>query len=236
MRVLITILACCLVAAPAAMAQSRAELLYTTHCASCHATAMHWRDNRAASDWTSLKFQVRRWQREASLAWSDGDILDVSRYLNDSIYHFEQPADPGSSLSLDGNKEDWKSCRSAAGCSDIQANRRRGSHYVPQRTLMQVPRVLRSWAQRQVEDFIMPTTNAKQPDQKRIVAALASECHVPIAEMATLCEHERAELALGAHITKYLHTFATRNVLEVLRRRDLDKQISARVKPAWQAA
>jgi Protein of unknown function (DUF3562) len=73
----------------------------------------------------------------------------------------------------------------------------------------------------------MPITTEKQPDQKRIVAALASECHVPISEMATLYEHERAELALSAHITKYLHIFATRNVLEILRRRDFEEQVSA---------
>jgi len=82
----------------------------------------------------------------------------------------------------------------------------------------------------------MPTTNQKQPDQKRIVASLASECHIPIAEMATLYEHERAELAVGAHITKYLHIFAARNVLEVLRRRNLDRQIPAPAEPAWLAA
>jgi len=78
----------------------------------------------------------------------------------------------------------------------------------------------------------MLTTNEKQPDQRRIVASLASECHVPIGEMATLYEHERAELALGAHFTKYLHIFAARNVLEVLRRRDLDKRISSPGEPA----
>jgi len=73
----------------------------------------------------------------------------------------------------------------------------------------------------------MSIITEKQPDQKRIVAALASECHVPIGEMATLYEHERAELALSAHITKYLHIFATRNVLEILRRRGLEEQVSA---------
>ena len=73
----------------------------------------------------------------------------------------------------------------------------------------------------------MPTKGLKQPDQKRIVASLATECHLPIDEMATLYEHERAELAVVAHITKYLHIFATRRVLDVLRQRDLDKQISA---------
>jgi hypothetical protein len=73
----------------------------------------------------------------------------------------------------------------------------------------------------------MPITNEKQPDQKRIVALLAQECHMPTGEMATLYAHERAELALDAHITKYLDIFATRKVLEVLRQRDLDRQIPA---------
>lgn len=82
----------------------------------------------------------------------------------------------------------------------------------------------------------MPITNLKQPDQKRIVAALASECHVPIGEVATLYEHERAELALSAHITKYLHIFATRNVLELLRRRALAPQLPPPAAPVWLAA
>ena len=103
-RVLITVLPCSLIVAPSAMAQSRGELLYTTHCISCHTTEMHWRDKRSAGNWASLKGAVRRWQGAASLAWSDGDILDVSRYLNESIYHFEQPADPVSSLSPGGNE------------------------------------------------------------------------------------------------------------------------------------
>jgi hypothetical protein len=98
-RALITVLACSLVAAPSAMGQSRGEMLYTTHCISCHTTEMHWRDKRSACNWPALKAQVRRWQDAASLAWGEGDILDVSRYLNESIYHFEQTADPVSSSS-----------------------------------------------------------------------------------------------------------------------------------------
>jgi hypothetical protein len=78
----------------------------------------------------------------------------------------------------------------------------------------------------------MPAKNEKQPDQRRIVASLAAECHLPIDEMATLYEHERAKVALGAHITKYLHIFATRNVLSVLRQRDLEHQASAAGLPA----
>ena len=104
MRVLTALLTCSLSAAPSAMAQSRGELLYTTHCIACHATEVHWRDKRSASNWASLKVQVRRWQDAASLAWSDSDILDVSRYLNDSIYHFEQTTDPLSSSSPAGGQ------------------------------------------------------------------------------------------------------------------------------------
>jgi len=48
MRALITFLTCSLVAASSAMAQSRGELLYTTHCIACHTTEMRSRDKRPA--------------------------------------------------------------------------------------------------------------------------------------------------------------------------------------------
>jgi hypothetical protein len=111
-------------------------------------------------------------------------------------------------------------------CVGIQTGHVPG-RYVGLRTLKSGSGVLRSSHQRQVEDLTMPGTWQKQPDQQRIVASLASECHLPIGEMATLYEHERADLALGAHVTKYLHIFAIRNVLEVLRQRKLDEQIPA---------
>ena len=82
----------------------------------------------------------------------------------------------------------------------------------------------------------MPAPHQKQPDQGRIVASLAVECLMPVGEMAALYEHERAELALGAHITKFLHIFATRRVLEVLRERGRDKQPSKLAEPALLAA
>jgi mono/diheme cytochrome c family protein len=72
-----------------ASAQSRGELLYSTHCGACHTAQMHWRAGRAVTDWTSLTTEVRKWQIVASLAWGEDDVLEVARYLNDSIYHFE---------------------------------------------------------------------------------------------------------------------------------------------------
>lgn len=84
-----------------APAQSRGQLLYTTHCISCHSTDMHWRNNRLAHDWDSLKFQVRRWQGNTGLQWADADIVEVARYLNDTIYQFPQSAD-GAGIALSG--------------------------------------------------------------------------------------------------------------------------------------
>lgn len=67
---------------------SRGELLYTTHCVSCHTTQMHWRDKLQAYDLNSLNFQVRRWQGNVGLGWSDDDIKEVARYLNDGFYGY----------------------------------------------------------------------------------------------------------------------------------------------------
>jgi mono/diheme cytochrome c family protein len=69
---------------------TRGELLYNTHCIACHTSQMHWRNDRQAYDWDSLKFQVRRWQGNAGLQWSDADIAEVARHLNDTIYRYPQ--------------------------------------------------------------------------------------------------------------------------------------------------
>jgi len=70
---------------------SRGQLLYANHCVECHSTAMHWRDQRLARDWNSLRAQVRRFQGLARLDWNDEDIEAVSRHLNDTIYQFPRP-------------------------------------------------------------------------------------------------------------------------------------------------
>lgn len=67
---------------------SRGQMLYGNHCIACHNTQMHWRDGKLVTDWASLKAQVRRWQGTAQLNWSEDDIDDVARYLNDSFYRF----------------------------------------------------------------------------------------------------------------------------------------------------
>ncbi len=87
-----------LLVAAAALAQAqtrpataRGELLYTTHCQSCHTTQVHWREKRLATDWVTLSAQVERWQKNAKLGWSGEDVDAVSRYLNARYYRFAAP-------------------------------------------------------------------------------------------------------------------------------------------------
>lgn len=90
--------------------ETRGELLYSTHCVTCHTTQMHWRNDRQAFDWDSLKFQVWRWQGNAGLAWNEADIAEVSRHLNETIYHYPPlnrvglvtPQKPSPNLSSNG--------------------------------------------------------------------------------------------------------------------------------------
>lgn len=70
---------------------SRGELLYSTHCIACHTTQMHWRQNKTATDWNTLRSEVRRWQANNALGWNDDDITEVVRYLNDLIYRYAVP-------------------------------------------------------------------------------------------------------------------------------------------------
>jgi mono/diheme cytochrome c family protein len=70
---------------------SRGQLLYETHCIACHTTQMHWRANRIATDWTRLKALVWRWQAEQQLRWSDADVDEVARHLNERFYGHPLP-------------------------------------------------------------------------------------------------------------------------------------------------
>jgi len=98
LAVLTVFLAATTQAAPAADSPSRGELLYGTHCIACHNTQMHWRDKRLASDWPKLVAQVRRWQGVASLGWSEADIQEVARHLNDRIYRHPAGGDKATSM------------------------------------------------------------------------------------------------------------------------------------------
>ncbi len=82
-------------AAQTAADTARGALLYETHCIACHTTQMHWRDNRVARDWAGVLAQVRRWQGNNSLGWSDADIEAVARHLNQRYYRYKLPVTAG---------------------------------------------------------------------------------------------------------------------------------------------
>ena len=84
---------------------ARGELLYNTHCHTCHTEQLHWRDKKLAHNWDTLKAQVARWQAAAKLEWSDADIVEVSRYLNETIYRYPQTSNQVSVLRLPGRAD-----------------------------------------------------------------------------------------------------------------------------------
>jgi mono/diheme cytochrome c family protein len=96
---LVTIWLTLVVAVAPVAAQTRGELLYATHCVACHNDKMHWRAKKQAVDWAGLKAQVQLWQATGLLSWTDDDVLQVTRHLNDTYYHFALPAAPTASSS-----------------------------------------------------------------------------------------------------------------------------------------
>jgi hypothetical protein len=52
---------------------------------------VHWRERKLVTDWASLVSEVRRWQVAGRLQWSDADIDQVARHLNETIYRYEAP-------------------------------------------------------------------------------------------------------------------------------------------------
>ena len=70
--------------------EARGELLYSTYCIACHTTQVHWRDEKLATNWAGLKFQVRRWQGNIGLGLGEDDVGAIASYLNGLYYHFPE--------------------------------------------------------------------------------------------------------------------------------------------------
>jgi hypothetical protein len=69
---------------------SRGQMLYDTHCVTCHTAQIHWRKSSVVRNWQDLRDQVTRWQASANLGWSQDDITQVARHLNDTVYRMPQ--------------------------------------------------------------------------------------------------------------------------------------------------
>lgn len=64
------------------------EALYTLHCNVCHSAQVHWRDNKLAKNWDGIRGQVRRWQTNLKLTWSEKEVDEVTDYLNTLYYRY----------------------------------------------------------------------------------------------------------------------------------------------------
>jgi mono/diheme cytochrome c family protein len=75
----------------AVSARRKGELLYSTQCIACHTSQGHWRDGKLATNWSSLRAEVRRRQATGMLQQSEEDVLHVTRSLNDTFNGFRRP-------------------------------------------------------------------------------------------------------------------------------------------------
>lgn len=73
---------------PASADVERGRLLYENHCTSCHASTVHVRDQRKSKTPAELRAMILRWSGEQKLKWSEGELADVYRYLNNRYYKF----------------------------------------------------------------------------------------------------------------------------------------------------
>lgn len=87
--------------------EARGELLYVTHCSACHSEQVHWRKKKLVTDWSSLLDQVRRWQANIGLDWSEEEIRDAARYLNDAYYRFGINGKKGFSTGSNELPSEW---------------------------------------------------------------------------------------------------------------------------------
>lgn len=77
--------------------ESRGELLYSVSCGECHASEVHWREKKLATNWSRLIAEVRRWKVNGRLDWSEDDVIEVARYLDVTFYRFPSRAEESSS-------------------------------------------------------------------------------------------------------------------------------------------
>ena len=79
-------------AAPAVtVAQDSARTLHDTYCLMCHGTQVYTRAERIANDYSAVRDQVNRWQKNVSLNWSQADIDAVTAYLTEHYYKLPCP-------------------------------------------------------------------------------------------------------------------------------------------------
>ncbi len=72
-----------------ALEPDRGRMLYENNCLQCHESQVHIREKRKVQSLKDLEEQIIRWSKEIKLAWRGEEIRDVSRFLNQAFYKFD---------------------------------------------------------------------------------------------------------------------------------------------------
>lgn len=64
----------------------RGEALYDNHCRTCHENWVHTRENSKINTIDELRRRVAGWSIHSGLKWGNGEIDDVTAYLNRHYY------------------------------------------------------------------------------------------------------------------------------------------------------
>ena len=67
---------------------ARGKLLYETSCNECHTKSVSERTNRTAKSVSDIRKWVIRWESYKGCHWSDEEVEDVTKYLNDRFYKY----------------------------------------------------------------------------------------------------------------------------------------------------
>lgn len=68
----------------------RGKRLHDEHCVKCHSSDMYTRENRIVNSYDALKERIRQCELSNDLAWFEEEVEDVSAYLDEEFYRFEE--------------------------------------------------------------------------------------------------------------------------------------------------
>jgi len=69
----------------------RGEALHETHCKMCHDSVAYRRDEKIAKTYDQVRDQVKRWETNTGLHWSEQDIDNVASYISKRYYGIPCP-------------------------------------------------------------------------------------------------------------------------------------------------
>ncbi len=65
------------------------KTIYDKNCKGCHTTAIHTRPDRIIFSKRALSKRIKFCERMAGAHWSEQQLNDVTEYLNETFYKFE---------------------------------------------------------------------------------------------------------------------------------------------------